>query len=334
MPNIQKNISLKHLNTFHVEAYAQYFVSVRTNEELSSVLKDSTLKKLPKFILGGGSNVLFTKDFKGLIIKISNQGIKLVKETHEHVWLLAAAGENWTTFVHDCIQHQYAGVENLFLIPGSLGAAIVQNAGAYGMETADTVQCVETINRYTGDIKRFLAEECQFSYRSSRFKTKKNPFIITHAVFKLSKKPCFRLDYEPLRQSIPKSDLTLQKIADTIVSIRQSKLPDYRKYPNAGSFFKNPVISVDQFAQLAQSYQHIPHWSYNSGVKIAAAWLIEQCGFKGKRFGNVGVYHKHALVLVNYGHANGKEIKALADHIVQKVIEKFNILLVSEVMIL
>jgi len=335
MPQIQEHVLLKHFNTFHVEAFAEYFISIKSSEALSTLIKDKTYHHLPKLILGGGSNILLTEDFKGLVIKIDSKGIQKLKETEDSVWLTVEAGEHWSSFVRYCIEHEYAGVENLVLIPGRVGAAVVQNAGAYGMETADTVQEIETIHIQTGHLKKFLANECHFEYRSSFFKKKNNPFIVVRATFKLCKRPHFKIDYEPLKKLVTaEENLTLKKIAATIIKIRQEKLPDSRKFGNAGSFFKNPIVSFPEFDAISAKHPNIPHWKHDHHVKLAAAWLIEQCGWKGKKIGNVGVYEKHALVLMNYGKATGQAIKQLADQIIQSVFEKFNVRLEPEVIIL
>lgn len=334
MPQIQEHVLLKPFNTFHVDAYAEYFVSIKSPEELPVLIKDKKYHQIPKLILGGGSNILLTEDFKGLVIKIDIKGIKKLKETKNHVWLAVAAGEHWSSFVRYCIEHDYAGVENLILIPGTVGAAIVQNAGAYGMETANAVEKVEALHVQTGHSKSFLPDECRFEYRSSFFKKRNNPFIVTRAIFKLCKYPHFKIDYAPLKKLLGTENLTLKKIAAAIVKIRQKKLPDFRKFGNAGSFFKNPIIPFKEFDKLLAKYKDIPHWKHNDHVKLAAAWLIEKCGWKGKKIGEVGVYQKHALVLLNYGHASGSAIKQLADHIIESVFKKFNVRLEPEVIIL
>jgi UDP-N-acetylmuramate dehydrogenase len=331
---IQQNVSLKRFNTFHVEAYAAYFAVLKRKEELLTLSQDAKFRTLPKFVLGGGSNILLTKNFNGLVIKLDNHGIRTLKETDEYIWLEVKAAEHWNAFVRYCIEHNYAGVENLVLIPGTVGAAVVQNAGAYGMETANTLESVETIHIKTGHIKTFSAKECLFEYRSSFFKTKDNSFIVTQAVFKLFKRPHFNVEYAPLRQALKGKSLTLQTIAQAIINIRKEKLPDYRKFGNAGSFFKNPIVSFDEFDKLLKKYPNIPHWKHDHHVKLAAAWLIEQCGWKGRRIGDVGVYEKHALVLLNYGNATGEAIQKFANDIIQSVFEKFNVRLEPEVIIL
>ena len=334
MPHIQKNVSLKPFNTFHVEAYAKYFVSIQSPDALSSLIKSKVLHDLPKLILGGGSNILLTQDFHGLVIKINIKGIEKIKETENYVWLAVAAGEDWHSFVKYCVEHDYAGVENLILIPGTTGAAVVQNAGAYGMEITDTLQEIDTLHLQTGNFKTFFPNQCRFAYRSSCFKSKHNPFVVTRAIFKLCKYPQFKINYASIKKLLEIKNLTLTKIADVIVKIRQKKLPDFKQFGNAGSFFKNPVVPLQVFNRLSIVYPAMPHWKYNGQVKLAAAWLIEKCGWKGKKFGQTGVYEKHALVLLNYGHASGLSIKRLADDIVISVFKKFNIRLESEVLIL
>jgi len=335
MSQIQEHVLLKRFNTFHVEAFAEYFVSIKSSEELSTLTKNKQYQHLPKLILGGGSNILLTKNVKGLVIKIDIKGIQKLTETEDYIWLSVEAGEHWSSFVRYCIEHNYAGVENLVLIPGTVGAAIVQNAGAYGMETADTLQEIETLHIDTGHSKTFSPKECLFEYRSSCFKKRNNPFVVTQAIFKLSKHPHFKIDYAPLKKLIgTEKNLTLKKIAAAIVKIRQEKLPDFRKFGNAGSFFKNPIISFQEFDAILTKYPNIPHWKHDDHVKLAAAWLIETCGWKGKKIGNVGVYEKHALVLLNHGDASGADIKHLAENIIDSVFKKFNVRLEPEVIIL
>jgi len=333
--DIQENASLQHLNTFKVEAKAKYLIILHSTDELFEVLKNPKFKHLPKLILSNGSNILFTQNFNGVILKPKIHGIKTIREDSEHTFLKVGSGESWNHFIDFCIEHHYAGTENLSDIPGAIGSAASQNIGAYGVEISQFIESVEAIDLNKEEKKIFNNAECQFGYRKSIFKKKNNPYMIVHVTFKVNKKPRFNIEYKALKTLLKnEKKLTLKKISNAIISIRQSKLPDTNKLGNAGSFFSNPVISKEQFEKLLKTYPDMLHWMVDIGIKISAAWLIEQCGFKGKRFGDAGVHENHALVLVNYGHATGKEIKQLAEKIQQTVFEKFQIHLEPEVIII
>ncbi len=292
-------------------------------------------------ILGGGSNVLFTQDFDGLVLKNSLKGIEIVKEVGDKVFIKAASGENWHQFVLWCIEKNFAGIENLSLIPGCVGAAPMQNIGAYGVELKDVFHELEAIEIATGTTKIFSNDVCRFGYRESVFKKElKNQFIITSVTFQLhnlnvSDLYIYHVDYGDIKAELAENsvfDLNIKAVSDAIIKIRSSKLPDPKELGNSGSFFKNPVISNEQFALLQQAYPLMP--SYNAGegkTKVPAGWLIEQCGWKGKRVGNTGAHAKQALVLVNYGNATGSEVKELATAIQQSVKEKFGIEIEAEV---
>lgn len=337
---IQQNISLQPFNTFGIQVKADFFTSMKSADMLLALLQDPQWKAMPKFILGGGSNTLFTQDFAGLVIKNDIQGIQCIDEDDNHLWLKIGAGENWHELVMHCIQHGFHGVENLSLIPGTVGAAPIQNIGAYGVELRDVFHQLEAVDIHRGEIKIFDNAQCEFDYRNSVFKTKyKDQYVITNVTLKLNKKPNFNLSYGAVQETLKEMhihDLTLKAVSDAVIHIRQSKLPDPKVIGNAGSFFKNPVISANQFKQLQEKFPHIPHYPADSSdsIKIAAGWLIEQCGWKGKRIGHIGVHDKQALVIVNYGSGTGNAIRDLALQIQNSVLEKFQIQLVPEVNII
>lgn len=335
--NIQENISLKAYNTFGLEATAQYFTEVKTVEALVEVLSLETFKDTPKLFLGGGSNILLTKDFEGLVIKIDIQGIEKVDENENHVYLKAGAGVVWHEFVMHCIAHDWAGVENLSLIPGTVGAAPMQNIGAYGIEIKDVFEKLEALNLETLEIETFTLEQCHFGYRESIFKNShKNQYVILNVTFILSKTPNFHVEYGAIKDTLKEMDieqLSIKAISDAVIHIRQSKLPNPAEIGNSGSFFKNPEIPKAQFDILKEKFPHIVSFpSVNPElIKVPAGWLIEQAGWKGYRDGQIGVHAKQALVLVNHGGGNGKAIKELAYKIQDSVNEKFGILLHPEV---
>lgn len=292
---------------------------------------------LPVLILGGGSNVLLTKDVFALVIKISIKGIEVLKEDDSHVWVKAGAGEVWHDFVLHTISHQWAGVENLSLIPGTVGASPMQNIGAYGIEIKEVFDHLEAINRDSLETVKIDKETCKFGYRDSIFKNvARDQYIITHVVYRLSKKPTFNVSYGAIRSTLEnmghqESSYSLKHISDAVIKIRQEKLPDPKKLGNAGSFFKNPILTKAQFEQLKRDYPTIPFYPQENGVKVPAAWLLEMAGWKGKTFGDVGVHKNQPLVLVNYGNGDGEAIKALSEKIQRDIKEKFNIHLYPEV---
>lgn len=331
---IEENKSLKHLNTFGIDVKARYFAHCHTVSELQTLLSEWSSK--PVFILGGGSNIVFTKNVDGLVIQNSILGIEKINEDDEQVLIKAGAGENWHQFVLYCIENNYAGVENLSLIPGTVGAAPIQNIGAYGVELKDVFENAAYIKMGSGIGNRESVihnHECHFGYRDSIFKNDlKNQAIITHVTFKLNKKPIFHTEYGAIKELIKDKSLSIKTISDAVIKIRQEKLPDPKVIGNAGSFFKNPIVDENFFLAIQKKYPKIPHFSEkNEKVKIPAAWLIEQCGLKGKRFGNVGVHEYQALVLVNYGTGSGADIIQLSEHIQKTVREKFEIELTTEV---
>lgn len=333
---IQKNISLKPYNTFGITATAACFTEVRSVADLQNILKNPAYKAVPKLILGGGSNLLFTQDFDGLVIKIAIEGIEKINEDAQHVYLQVGAGVVWHQLVLHCIERDFAGVENLSLIPGTVGAAPMQNIGAYGVEIKEIFDSLEAVHMETGKIRTFTNEECQFGYRESVFKKElKGQYIITHVTFKLGKVPAFNISYGAIQDTLKQMNvdtLSLRSVSDAVIHIRRTKLPDPAEIGNAGSFFKNPEIPAGQYEALKAQYPQIPGYITSpQTMKVPAGWLIEQCGWKGKRLGDTGVHKNQALVLVNYGNAKGNEIKALSEQVQKSVLEKFNIHLHPEV---
>ncbi|WPP49025.1 UDP-N-acetylmuramate dehydrogenase [Catalinimonas niigatensis] len=341
---IQENISLKAYNTFGIDANARFFVEITQVEDLQKLINEPIYKEQEKFILGGGSNVLLTQDFDGLVVKINIPGIEVIEENEDTVWVKAGAGENWHQFVLHCIALEYGGIENLSLIPGTVGAAPMQNIGAYGVEIQDIFESLEAVHLITGALKHFTHEECQFGYRESIFKnTLKGKYIITHVTFKLSKQAQINSSYGAIEETLKilrtkdgyQTRPAIQEVSDAVIHIRQSKLPDPKEIGNAGSFFKNPVVEAGKFEDLQQQYPQMPGYNLPDGtVKVPAGWLIEQCGWKGKRVGNTGVHSKQALVLVNHGNAQGKEVWDLAMQIKASVWEKFGVEISPEVNII
>lgn len=333
--NIQENISLKPFNTFGLDKKARFFTSVNSREQLIESLIWSRNRGLEVFILGGGSNILLTQDVNSLVIKIEIAGIEVVDENDDHVWVKVGAGENWHSFVTHAIAQGWAGIENLSLIPGTVGASPMQNIGAYGVEIKDVFHSLRALNRANLEQKEFKKEECKFGYRESVFKNELlGQYIITSVTFQLNKKPEFNIEYGTIQETLQESgneELSIQAISDAVIKIRQSKLPDPKEIGNAGSFFKNPTISIENWETLKESFPNIPGYDVPEGKKVPAAWLIEQSGWKGKRFGETGVHAKQPLVLVNYGNSKGNDIKELAENIQASVFEKFGIPLKAEV---
>jgi len=334
---MQKNISLKKYNSFGIDVKADWLAELDSTEQLLTILDDSP--KMKKLILGEGSNVLFLSDFKGIILLNQIKGKKIINETDDNITIKVMGGENWHDLVMWAVENGYGGIENLALIPGKAGTAPIQNIGAYGVEIKDVLKEVHTIDMNTGYPKKFTNRECQFGYRNSFFKQPENKgkYFISAIVLELTKKNHqLHTGYGAIQSILKNKNIcspTIKDIAETVIEIRRSKLPDPKEIGNAGSFFKNPFIDKSLQNKLLQKYPQIPY--YKTGdkniFKIPAGWLIEQAGFKGKRFGNVGVHDKQALVIVNYGGATGKEIKELSDKIIDKVQNKFFITLEPEV---
>ncbi|MDR1054993.1 MAG: UDP-N-acetylmuramate dehydrogenase [Prevotellaceae bacterium] len=335
MLTIQTNYSLKQLNTFNIDVKAKYYAAPTSEDEILEILNDESLVGVPRFILGGGSNVLFTGDFDGIVIHPQIKGIEKIDEDENHIWLCAGAGVVWDIFVSYCVKNNWGGVENLSFIPGNVGAAPVQNIGAYGVEAKSTIDEVYGIYLENGEPFCLNNAECEFGYRDSVFKEElKGKAIITEVTFKLNKKPVYITHYGNVEEELTKnySKVNVQNIRKAIITIRERKLPDPGKLPNAGSFFKNPIVPVEFAENLKQKYENMPLFaSDKKHAKLAAGWLIEQCGWKGKRIANVGVHEHQALVLINYGGAEASELTKLAADIQQSVKEKFYVEVESEV---
>jgi UDP-N-acetylmuramate dehydrogenase len=333
---VQKDVQLKPFNTFGIEATAKYFIEVSSIEQLQEILQSPDYQSTERLILGGGSNMLLTKDFDGLVIKIAIKGFEAVHENDDNIWIRAGAGLVWHDLVMHCVNQNYAGMENLSLIPGTVGAAPMQNIGAYGIEIKEVFEELQALEIATGEIKTFDKATCNFGYRESIFKHEaKGKYVILNVTFKLSKKPIFHVEYGAIKDTLAEmgvTEMSIKVISDAVIHIRQSKLPNPAEIGNAGSFFKNPEILNSQFDVLKTQFPMIPSYPVNeSTTKVPAGWLIEQAGWKGRRFGNVGVHAKQALVLVNYGGGTGEEIKVLSQKIQASVKEKFGIELSVEV---
>ncbi len=333
---IQENVSLRPYNTFGFEAKARYFVAITSTEQLQQLLRDPQWAATPKWILGGGSNVLFTQDVDALVIRIEIKGIEVVDEDDDHVSLRVGAGEKWHAFVLHCVDKGYGGVENLSLIPGTVGAAPMQNIGAYGVEIKDIFVELEAVETATGTLRTFDATACAFGYRESVFKTTlKDQYIIASVTFRLQKKPVYNVSYGDIQKildemGVPKHSVRV--ISEAVIKIRQSKLPDPTQIGNAGSFFKNPEIPKSQFEALKSNFPTLPGYPVGDDkVKVPAGWLIEQAGWKGYRAGEVGVHDRQALVLVHHGGGRGQQVKELAAAVQDSVEEKFGIRLTAEV---
>lgn len=336
---IQEHISLKAYNTFGLDAKARFFCEIATAADLKAILSDSSFRNIPKLMLGGGSNILLTQNFPGLVLKMQIQGIQKTAEDQDHVWVTAGAGENWHDLVLFCLANQYAGVENLSLIPGTVGAAPMQNIGAYGVELTQVFDRLTAIRLSDMQTQVFHHADCHFGYRESIFKNHfKNQYFITDVTLRLNKTPHFHVEYGELRHALANhsaNELTIKTISDAVIEIRTRKLPNPKMIGNAGSFFKNPLVTIEKFHSLQSTYAQIPHYVVDEQhYKIPAAWLIEQCCWKGYREGEIGVHQHHALVLVNYGNGSGHAIQKLAQAIQTSVWEKFAIEILPEVNII
>jgi UDP-N-acetylmuramate dehydrogenase len=340
MIHISEDVDLQPYNTFGIRERARYFASVHSEEDFRQLIKHPVYRNNPVFILGGGSNVLFTKAFQGLVIRVMLIGIETVKETEDTIHLKAAAGENWHSLVMYCVDNNYGGIENLSLIPGTVGAAPIQNIGAYGVELKDSLEQVDGLDVETGQHHTFSNTECRFGYRDSIFKKElKGKFFISSITLRLTKKNHqLRTSYGAIQDTLSQLNSphpTIRSVSDAVIRIRSSKLPDPSQLGNAGSFFKNPEISATFFETLKKLFPAMPGYEIeNQQVKIPAGWLIEQCGWKGKRVGNAGVHQQQALVLVNFGGATGNDILQLARLIQSSVEAKFGIALQPEVNII
>ena len=332
---IESNFSLKKYNTFGIEAKASQFVAVHSVTELKSVLENNKTQK--KFILGGGSNMLLTKDIDALVIHIDLKGKKIIKENNDFVWVESQAGESWHEFVLWTIDQNFGGLENMSLIPGNVGTTPVQNIGAYGTEIKDTFASCEAMTIESQEMRTFTKEECRFGYRESIFKNEaKNQYVITSVVFKLTKtNHKINTSYGDISSELAKNNITnptLKDVSNAVIAIRQSKLPDPKELGNSGSFFKNPILLKSDFEKIHQQFPEMKYFDISeTEVKVPAGWLIEQAGFKGKRFGDAGIHKNQALVLVNYGNATGHEILNVSKDIQETIFNMFGINIEAEV---
>jgi UDP-N-acetylmuramate dehydrogenase len=333
--NIQENISLLPYNTFGIDKKAKYFIQATSENDVKSALLKNKKLNLPLIVLGGGSNILLTKDLDAMVLKIELKGIKVIEENEECILVEVGAGENWHKFVQHCVEKGWAGVENLSLIPGTVGASPMQNIGAYGVEIKEVFHQLTAIHRESLKEKIFDWKACRFGYRESVFKNElKDQFIITRVIFKLSKRPVFHTEYGAIKETLEEmgtKNLNIKDISNAVIKIRQSKLPDPNIIGNAGSFFKNPTLSISTYELLKRDYPTIPGFPNKEGIKVPAAWLIEQTGWKGKTFGKIGVHINQPLVLVNYGGGEGEDIKLLSQRIQESIKAKFGIELHPEV---
>ncbi len=332
--NISHNVNLQTYNTFGLSSVAERLVRLESREHIREYFEAD--EPQPSLVLGGGSNLLLTKDISGTVLKMELAGIKVVNEDQDHVYVKVGAGEVWHSFVMHAIQQGWAGIENLSLIPGSVGAAPMQNIGAYGVEIKQVFHELEAYLTHDRSFQTFGLDDCSFGYRESVFKhALKNKAIITSVTFRLNKRPAFNTSYGAIEAELEKMgvrELSIKAISDAVIHIRQSKLPDPKEIGNSGSFFKNPVIDKEHFQKLKAEFPEVV--GYPAGkehMKVAAGWLIENAGFKGQRFGNYGVHERQALVLVNYGGAKGEDVFQLSETIIKKIDQRFSIKLHREV---
>ena len=333
---IQEHYNIQPLNTFGIKVDAKFFTEVASIQEMKEAIEYSERFELPILILGGGSNLLFIQDYNGFVIKINLKGISLLREDNRHIYVKASAGENWDDFVNYCCDAAYYGLENLSLIPGNVGASPIQNIGAYGVELKDHFYELEFYDFATGKIRNYNNSDCNFGYRNSIFKSKlKQKGVVLSVTFKLDKNPKFKTGYGAIKEELDRMEvinLTAKDIRNAVINIRRSKLPDPDEIGNAGSFFKNPVVTNKKYKKLFSQFPNLVSFKQHDGTfKLAAGWLIDQCGWKGYRKGDAGVHKNQALVLVNYGNASGSEIVKLSEEIMHSVNEKFGVELEGEV---
>ncbi len=332
--NIKRNISLKPYNTFGINVNASFFVQIENELQLHQLLQTKLLLQQSFIILGGGSNIIFVTDYEGIVVHMNNKGIHRVSEEEDVVYIEAAAGEEWDYFVRYMLQQNYYGLENLVSIPGTVGASPVQNVGAYGVEAKDYIHEVVVYEIATGLKTKLTYDQCKFGYRSSIFKKEwANKYIISSVIFRLTKKPCLKLNYAALAAPLQRKNVlepTPLQIAEIVTEIRDNKLPDPKQIGSAGSFFKNPVVTSSHFEELLGKYPDMVYYPTEDKYKLAAGWLIEKTGWKGRKIGNAGVYEKQALVLVNLGGCTGKEVSVLAKAIVADVENAFGVRLEPE----
>lgn len=337
MLQIQENVSLKNFNTFGIDVSAKYFVEIAHEDDLVELFMDPQWTDIPRLVMGGGSNMLFKNDFDGLVIRINIRGIEH-RINHEEVFVEAGAGEVWNDLVNYCVDREYAGIENLSLIPGSVGASPIQNIGAYGVELKDVFKSCRAFEIATGEFKTFTKEDCRFGYRESVFKGElRGQYIIVSVKLHLLLIANVNLKYGAIEQELANRNITSPAIKDVsrvVSNIRVSKLPDPSTIGNAGSFFKNPVISKEQFAAVQSKSADVVNYPAGDAIKLAAGWLIEQCGWKGKVVGHTGTWKNQALVLVNHGGATGEEVYSLSSQIIDSVYTKFGVTLQREVNII
>jgi len=334
MIDIKKDYSLKSKNSFGLDINTQFFVEASTLDSISFSLNYASYSNLPILVLGGGSNILFTKDFNGLVLHPIIKGIEVTEDAPDSIIVKVGAGVNWDHLVEWSVLKGLGGLENLSFIPGNVGASPIQNIGAYGVEAKDTIVKVEGLNIVSKKIITLNSSECQFDYRNSIFKNElKNKVIITYVYFKLSKKPTLVTHYGNIEEEISTlGEKSLGTVRQAVINIRKRKLPDPEKLGNAGSFFKNPVVSIETFNKIKGKFENAPSYPVSENiVKIPAGWLIEQCGWKGKRVGNCGVHKDQALVIVNYGNATGSDVLNLAKQIQKTVLDQFGVELEMEV---
>lgn len=336
MIEIEQNKSIAKFTTFGVPVVAKYYAQFTSVEELKEIRNNPLFLSENKLILGGGSNVLFTENFDGFVGKNEIKGIEVIEENEDEIYLKSGAGENWHEFVLFCVNKGYGGVENLSLIPGNVGASPMQNIGAYGVEIKDVFHSLEAFHIESGELRVFNKTECEFGYRESVFKNQfKDQFIITSVTYKLSKEPVFNTSYGAIEKELENlgiKELSIKAISQAVINIRSSKLPNPAEIGNAGSFFKNPVISASLFDRLILEHPAMAHYPLENGdVKVAAGWLIDQLGWKGKRIGDIGVHKNQALVLVNYGGGTGSELYELSSKIISSVNQEYSIELEREV---
>ena len=334
---VSSNTSLLDYNTFRVEARTRYLVTLEAPEDIPAFLADERFQDLLRLVLGGGSNILLRDDFPGVVLHVALKGIELLGESETQLFIAVAAGENWHDLVRWTVEQGWPGLENLSLIPGTVGAAPVQNIGAYGVEFAEVCAAVDVVDMTTGETGVITAEDCRFAYRDSRFKREPGRYLITSVLLRLPKRFVPKLDYPGVREALADAEITPRAVSDAICAVRRGKLPGLEadQPGSAGSFFQNPVIGADYAAKLRETYANMPAWDMpEAKVKLSAAWLIEQCGWKGLRVGDAGVYEKHALVLVNHGASIGADLWALAWQIMQSVRVRFGVSLQPEPVVL
>lgn len=330
MMNVQTDIPLKQFNTLSLDAVASHYVQIHSTDDLIESLRYAELNQLNVMILSGGSNMLLPEKIHALVLHMNIQGIEFVSEDETTYTLCVGAGQNWHEFVLWTTQHKMYGLQNLALIPGLVGASPVQNIGAYGVEAGEFIESVKVYDRHVQQFLTIVAEDCGFAYRHSIFKAEPNRYVITHVVFKLLKIADLKIQYGDLKAAVA-NDLSAENLQAQVIQIRQNKLPNPQQFPNAGSFFKNPIIQKVEYEKLSIKFPNLPHYPQaNDTVKIAAGWLIDQAGWKGKQLGHVGMFSKQALVLVNYADANLQDVQATYRAVQQDVLKKFNVFLEPE----